>query len=512
MSPGEVRRRHQPRGHRDLRRPWRPGVDRRCADVRAPGLEDPLAVRVPVGEDALPERARARVIVADHDAVLAPLDRLDVGGGDLDVGAVEDRDRPRRTVVGKPGAGAFADRRAVWVLEQLGPAPLELVVLRGKQVWHLPQRREHLAEKRGQGTRATRADRLRDQPTAQLEASPAQPPRALQQRCKGGSELGDEAGTEVDVQVAHRVHVDGGATAASELRGASRRFANEFLEQAVEFVERRGELFPGSRRDPAPGSLEPGEAGLRPLARRGIGDRPNPDPCLLLRPRAKGQPGIVGDRLQEALEAPDLEMNAALADQRARALGQRRAGSTNLAPRERPEEPNRVVLRAVALPVAGDDLLALAPSARLDPVLQQAVGSGRERATVLPGQRLAKGRIAGDLTQPFRLVLRPEGVKTGDGKAGAADCEVAAQSPISGKRDQVVVHGAEPRSTASKTEPMSTTGVGPDRAHGRLPHLWLELRLDAVPGGQDDAADSGRRAHASAEPAAAMVRSAPFAR
>lgn len=269
------------------------------------------------------------------------------------------------------------------------------------------------------------------------------------QRCKRGSELGDQAGTEVDVQVAHRVHVDRGAAAPRELWGASRRLADEFLEQAVELVERRRELVPGGRRDPAPGSLEPGETGLRPLPRRAIGDRPNPDPCVLLRPRAKGQPGIVGDRLQEALEAPDLKMNGALADKRARALGERRAGIANLAPGERPEEPNRVVLRAVALPVAGYDLLALAPFARLDPLFEQAVGGGRERAAVLPSQRLAKGRIGGDLTQPARLVLRPEGVKTGDGKAGAADCEVATQSPIPGKRDQVLVHGCRPYGTAA---------------------------------------------------------------
>jgi hypothetical protein len=126
---------------------------------------------------------------------------------------------------------------------------------------------------------------------------------------------------------------------------------------------------------------------------------------------------------------------------------ERRAGIANLAPGERPEEPNRVVLRAVALPVTRYDLLALAPFARLDRVFEQPVGGGRERAAVLPRQRLAKGRVGGDLTQPARLVLRPEGVKTVDGKAGAADREVAAQSPIPGKRDQVVVHGADPRSS-----------------------------------------------------------------
>jgi hypothetical protein len=63
-------------------------------------------------------------------------------------------------------------------------------------------------------------------------------------------------------------------------------------------------------------------------------------------------------------------MNRALTDQRAGPLGERRAGIANLAPSERAEEPDRVVLRAIALPIAGYDLLALASSARIDPVLE----------------------------------------------------------------------------------------------------------------------------------------------
>ena len=141
-------------------------------------------------------------------------------------------------------------------------------------------------------------------------------------------------------------------------------------------------------------------------------------------------------------------MNGPLADECTGALGERRAGIANLAPSERAEEPDRVVLRAVALPVAGYDLLALAPLTRLDPGFEQAVGGGGERAAVLPGQRLAKGWVGGDLTQPARLVLRPEDLETGYGKAGAADREVTAKGPIPGKRDQVVVHDADPSSSA----------------------------------------------------------------
>jgi hypothetical protein len=105
----------------------------------------PLPVGVTVTEEALPERARPGVIVPDDDEVIATLGRVDVGGPDLDVGAVEDRDRPRRPVIGKPGAGTFAERRAIGLVEQLGPAPLELVVLGSEEVRHLSQRRENLA-------------------------------------------------------------------------------------------------------------------------------------------------------------------------------------------------------------------------------------------------------------------------------------------------------------------------------------------------------------------------------
>jgi hypothetical protein len=72
---------------------------------------------VTIREEALPERARARVEVTDDDEIIATLDRVDVGGSDLNVGAVKDRDRPRRPIVGKPGSGAFADRRAIGILD-----------------------------------------------------------------------------------------------------------------------------------------------------------------------------------------------------------------------------------------------------------------------------------------------------------------------------------------------------------------------------------------------------------
>jgi hypothetical protein len=69
-------------------------------------------------------------------------------------------------------------------------------VLGSEQAWHLPKRREDFAEEWGErAPPSTSADRIQNQPAAQLEASPAQPPRTLQQRWKGSGELGDQAGT-----------------------------------------------------------------------------------------------------------------------------------------------------------------------------------------------------------------------------------------------------------------------------------------------------------------------------
>jgi hypothetical protein len=90
--------------------------------------------------------------------------------------------------------------------------------------------------------------------------------------------------------------------------------------------------------------------------------------------------------------------------------------------------------------------------ARLATRFEQAVTCVREGAAVLPGQGLAKGRVGGDVAQTGRFVVRAEGVKTSDRETGAANREVAAKGPIPGKRHQVVVHDADPRSTGSITE------------------------------------------------------------
>jgi hypothetical protein len=135
-------------------------------------------------------------------------------------------------------------------------------------------------------------------------------------------------------------------------------------------------------------------------------------------------------------------VDRALADESERALRERRAIVAKLAPGEWSEGTDRVVLRAVALPIARDDLLAPALIARLANRLEQAVDRVCEDVAVLPRHGLSKGWVRGDLAQARRLVVGAESVETGDGKAGAANCEVASQSPIPAERHQVVIHGA----------------------------------------------------------------------
>ena len=90
-------------------------------------------------------------------------------------------------------------------------------------------------------------------------------------------------------------------------------------------------------------------------------------------------------------------MNRTLTDQAARVLRERRAIVANLAPREWPEESDRVVLRAVTLPVASNDLLAPPLLAWRATRLEQTVHRAREDITVLPRHGLAKDRIDRDV-------------------------------------------------------------------------------------------------------------------
>jgi len=130
-------------------------------------------------------------------------------------------------------------------------------------------------------------------------------------------------------------------------------------------------------------------------------------------------------------------MDRTLADQRAGALRERRALVAKLAPRKRAEEPDRVVLRAVALPVASNDLLAPPRLARLTTLFAQAVHCGRENAAVLPRHGLAKGRIGRDLAQTVEDAQRRVAVQvklpSGGDRLPAPDSDSPSEEAIVAK-------------------------------------------------------------------------------
>ena len=169
-------------------------------------------------------------------------------------------------------------------------------------------------------------------------------------------------------------------------------------------------------------------------------------------------------------------MDRPLTDEAARALVERRAIVANLTPRERPEEPDRVVLRAVALPVASNDLLAPPLPARRATLLEQAVHRGREDVAALPGHRLTKGRVGGDLAQAGRSSSAPKTSRPETGNPALRTAKSRRRRPIPAKRHQVVIHGAA-WSTASaaklmtprRSRPVSVAGTCTSFA---FPWVW----------------------------------------
>ena len=90
--------------------------------------------------------------------------------------------------------------------------------------------------------------------------------------------------------------------------------------------------------------------------------------------------------------------------QRARAHGDRLAVLGERAPRERAEEPDRVVLRAVALPVAGDDVGPAAPARRAAAARRRRACRRRARATRGSARRPPRGTPG---RAPPRRAARP---------------------------------------------------------------------------------------------------------
>jgi hypothetical protein len=157
--------------------------------------------------------------------------------------------------------------------------------------------------------------------------------------------------------------------------------------------------------------------------------------------RAHRERPLDAGRSRDGLDGPHLEVDRALADERAGANG---CGGTVLveaSPGERAEEADRVVLRAVALPVAPDDLLPTEPPGPARPLVRgELVDSRREGVPALPADGLAKRRITCDLPESPRLVVGAEDVQPRDGKARTPHGEVPPDGPVTGQTDQVVIH------------------------------------------------------------------------
>src|SRR5215469_11679077 len=111
---------------------------------------------------------------------------------------------------------------------------------------------------------------------------------------------------------------------------------------------------------------------------------------------ADGRAQLPGERIH----APGLEVHLALSDQAARSGDDGRTVVANATPGQRTEEPDHVVLGAVALPVVRDHGLA---SASLAWALGQSkpyrLYLGHQSLAVLPRDRFPEQRIGGDLSQ-----------------------------------------------------------------------------------------------------------------
>ena len=125
------------------------------------------------------------------------------------------------------------------------------------------------------------------------------------------------------------------------------------------------------------------------------------------RVRTSGDPELGVERLRQRLHRPRFEVDVAAAHESARAGGKRRRIVLDSTPGERAEEADRVVLAAIALPVAGDDLLAPARPARLGrrPLghLGTAFASAAGFCQVTASWKRGSRR---DPAQPLRLVAR----------------------------------------------------------------------------------------------------------
>ncbi len=307
--------------------------------------------------------------------------------------------------------------------------------------WRLHQRRQRPLDHVDERCAIASRDRLVDDARPDRVDLAAEPAARLEQDVKRGRQPRQEPRPYGHVEVAHAVDVRERPRAVGAAGIAHGGAVRQLRERRVEGRERARQLRRGRRRHRVARGLEPVERRQALLAGRPVGMTFERRAQLALRVRSRCDDQRFVEGRREGLHAPGFQVHDPLAHHRAGAHRQRRPVVGDLTPRERPEEADRVVLRAVALPVAGDEFLALTRptglrrSARGD--LVDGVG---QRRGVLPRDGFPEQRAARHLGQPAALVARPECVEAFDREAGAADREQPPQRPVLGER-RMTIHG-----------------------------------------------------------------------
>ena len=392
-----------------------------------------------VREQALHQRIRTGMHVTDDRLILAPRDRGDIVRRHLHVDRLKHAGTPARPVIREGHGGAITDGPRVRIGEHAREPVVELLGLVADLWRELHQRPHHLAEDGGERAPVTGRHAALDHSFADRVDLPAVPPPRLEEHAQRRRHIRDEARAEREVNVAQAIDIGKGPGAVGPARMTHRCLPGELDERPVECAQRVCEQLGGGVGNHVAGMLEAIEGRQTGGTHERVAMRPQRSPQLVLGAWTGRDPELRIERRGEGLHRPCLEVDGALARQRTRAHRDRRSVISKPPPGERPEETDRVVLGAIALPVAGNDLLAPASPAELD---RGAVGHLRDgvdhRRGVLPRDGFPEERVAGDAAEASRLVAAAKRLKPGDRKAGTAQGNVAPQRPAVTERDVVL--------------------------------------------------------------------------
>lgn len=141
--------------------------------------------------------------------------------------------------------------------------------------------------------------------------------------------------------------------------------------------------------------------------------------------------GVLRQHVGEDLDGPDLKPDGALGEELPSGLlVDGILAVDDMAPAHRAEEADRLVFRAVPLPVACDDLESTTAGGVIAVVVHGSpVDRVAERGAVLPGNGLSKAWIASNLAEPLGPVAGPEHLQAAHGEAARAHPHVAPECP-----------------------------------------------------------------------------------